>query len=291
MIDKQFFQKRFDKTAILLYYGLQVGNNTKTRWQQSVIRHTAICCVKPEIGEVITMSKHFIWTRFVALLASCCLCIMPAAAYNVQAMIAPVAVRTTGVGTANLVEENVVDEVNATINAVTSAASSEGTVRSVAQVDSAAEADEAAKALAAEQAAAAAAKAEAARQAAALVYAPSYNRTVQYVPTAAIPASVQANGTLLGKYKLTFYCGCEQCCGKWSNGITSSGVTAAEGRTIAVDPSVIPIGSKVYIEGFGDFIAEDVGGAIKGNKIDIYLNDHSRCNDLGVKYANVFVVR
>ncbi len=275
-----------------MYYGLQVGNNTKTRWQQSVIQHAASRCVKPEIGEVITMSKHFIWTRLVALLASCCLCIMPAAAYNVQAMIAPVAVRTTGVGTANLVEENMVDEVNPTINAVTSAVSSEGTVRSVAQIDTAAQADEAAKALAAEQAAAAAAaKAEAEKKAAALVYTPLYGRTVKYVPSAAIPASVQAHGTLMGKYKLTFYCGCEQCCGKWSDGITSSGATAAEGRTIAVDPSVIPIGTKVYIEGFGDFIAEDVGGAIKGNKIDIYLNDHSRCYDLGVKYANVFVVR
>ena len=55
------------------------------------------------------------------------------------------------------------------------------------------------------------------------------------------------------------------------DGITSTG-TKPKWGTIAVDPSVIPYGTKVYIPQFGQtFIAEDCGGAIKGNKIDIYI--------------------
>lgn len=60
--------------------------------------------------------------------------------------------------------------------------------------------------------------------------------------------------------------------------------------TIAVDPSVIPLGSKVYVEGYGYAIAADTGGAIKGNKIDIYLNSSSECNNWGRKSVNVLVV-
>lgn len=224
-----------------------------------------------------------------ALVLSCCLCLVPtAAAYDARAAISPIKPVTSGVGSANLLAND------GAIDAVTEAVSSVGTVRSVAQVDTAVEAEEAAKAKAAAEAAAAAAaaaaKEEAARKAA-MDYTPVYGQTVAYSVSRTASEAVKANGTLMGKYKLTFYCGCAKCCGKWTGGQTSSGVKAKEGRTIAVDSSVIPIGSKVYIEGFGDFIAEDVGGAIKGNKIDIYLNDHSRCNDLGVKYANVFVVK
>jgi 3D (Asp-Asp-Asp) domain-containing protein len=56
-------------------------------------------------------------------------------------------------------------------------------------------------------------------------------------------------------------------------GITATDTHVKQGRTIAVDPRVIPFGTKVYIEGFGYRIAEDSGGAIKGNRIDIYY-DH-----------------
>ena len=72
--------------------------------------------------------------------------------------------------------------------------------------------------------------------------------------------------------------------------LTATGTTLTEGRTIAVDPSVIPLGSRVFIEGFGVFIAEDVGGAIKGSKIDIAVTTHARANELGVQYANVYLL-
>lgn len=95
-------------------------------------------------------------------------------------------------------------------------------------------------------------------------------------------------GQYLGNYKLTFYCPCEICCGQWANGITATGTTATEGRTIAVDPTVIPYGTEVII---GDrvYVAEDCGGAIKGNRIDVYVDSHEEALSLGVQYADVFV--
>ena len=60
--------------------------------------------------------------------------------------------------------------------------------------------------------------------------------------------------------------------------------------TIAVDPSFIPLGSKVYVEGYGYAIAADTGGAIKGNIIDLFLNSSSECWSLGRRPVTVLVV-
>ena len=71
---------------------------------------------------------------------------------------------------------------------------------------------------------------------------------------------------------------------------TATGTTPKEGRTIAVDPKVIPYGTLVYIEGYGYFIAEDTGSAIKGNRIDIFINDYNKALQLGKKTATVWVL-
>lgn len=71
---------------------------------------------------------------------------------------------------------------------------------------------------------------------------------------------------------------------------TATGTRPKENRTIAVDPKVIPLGSTVYIEGFGYYIAEDTGGAIKGNRIDIFLMDYNKARQLGRKSAKVWVL-
>ena len=94
---------------------------------------------------------------------------------------------------------------------------------------------------------------------------------------------------LVGECKLTFYCPCRSCSEGWGNK-TSTGTYAKQGRTIAVDPSIIPYGSTVYIEGWGYYTAEDCGGGIKGNHIDIYRDNHSACDRLGVKHAKVYIV-
>lgn len=167
-----------------------------------------------------------------------------------------------------------------------------GSVRTTEELTKAKE-DLAAK-KAAEEAARKAAE-EAARKAAeearlaALKYTPTYGRTVTRSSAYSVTEAIKVNGKAMGNFKLTFYCACSSCSGGYGAG-TATGTRCTEGRTIAVDPRVIPLGSKVYIEGFGDFIAEDTGGAIKGNKIDIYLSDHDRCYALGVTSANVYLM-
>lgn len=93
-------------------------------------------------------------------------------------------------------------------------------------------------------------------------------------------------GKNLGQFRISAYCNCSKCCGKWAGGPTASGTTPKAGRTIAVDPKVIPLGSKVIIDGH-TYIAEDTGSAIKGNKIDMYFSSHSEAMAWGVKYKNV----
>ena len=70
--------------------------------------------------------------------------------------------------------------------------------------------------------------------------------------------------------------------------MTSTGTVATANRTIAVDPRVIPYGSKVKIDG-KEYIAEDCGGAIKGNRIDIFVDNHDNTLEQGVRYLNVKV--
>lgn len=76
------------------------------------------------------------------------------------------------------------------------------------------------------------------------------------------------------------------------DGITSTGTTPKVGRTIAVDPSMIPYGTKVYIPVLGKtYIAEDCGGAIKGNKIDIFMASESQCNSWGVRNIEIQILK
>lgn len=71
-------------------------------------------------------------------------------------------------------------------------------------------------------------------------------------------------------FKATYYTKDEP--GMNGKGITSTGTKVEEGRTIAVDPKIIPYGTRVYIEGIGYRVAEDCGSAIKGHHIDIYVD-------------------
>lgn len=84
--------------------------------------------------------------------------------------------------------------------------------------------------------------------------------------------------------RITHYCNCARCCGQWAGGPTASGVMPVAGRTIAVDPSVIPLGSEVLING-NIYIAEDTG--VSGYWIDIYCNSHSEALNRGMYYTEV----
>ncbi len=82
------------------------------------------------------------------------------------------------------------------------------------------------------------------------------------------------------------YCACGKCCGKWARGITASGTTAAEGRTIAVDPEVIPLGTHVFVDG-REYIAEDTGSGIDGRTIDIFFGSHRAALQWGKRQVTV----
>jgi 3D (Asp-Asp-Asp) domain-containing protein/LysM repeat protein len=81
---------------------------------------------------------------------------------------------------------------------------------------------------------------------------------------------------------------CEGC-----SGITKTGVNIKanpNAKVIAVDPSVIPLGSKVYVEGFGEATAADTGGAIKGKHIDIFIPSEQDAINFGVKHLKVTIL-
>lgn len=72
-------------------------------------------------------------------------------------------------------------------------------------------------------------------------------------------------------------------------GITASGMKARHG-VVAVDPRVIPLGTKLYIEGYGNAIAGDTGGAIKGNRIDLFYNSRSAALNFGRRQVKVTIL-
>src|SRR5690625_1517094 len=77
------------------------------------------------------------------------------------------------------------------------------------------------------------------------------------------------------------------------SGVTSTGIDLnadPNKKVIAVDPSVIPLGTEVYVEGYGKAVAGDTGGAIKGNKIDLHVPSKEEANSWGVQTVNVEIL-
>lgn len=95
----------------------------------------------------------------------------------------------------------------------------------------------------------------------------------------------------LGRFNLTWYCPCEKCVGKKKVIRTATGTVPKAKRTIAVDPKIIPLGSIVYIQDYGYFIAEDTGSAVKQRTIDIFVDSHEEALKNGRKVANVYLLK
>ena len=91
----------------------------------------------------------------------------------------------------------------------------------------------------------------------------------------------------IGEFKLTFYCPCYQCSEGWGYQ-TSSGNTAQEGWTVAADPRVLKEGTMVMINGH-EYRVEDIGGGVRGNHIDIFMESHTECLQNGIQYAEAVV--
>lgn len=100
---------------------------------------------------------------------------------------------------------------------------------------------------------------------------------IQGIPKTVIPF------TPLGEHTLTWYCP--------TGNRTASMTEPKEGRTIAIDKSMgLKFGDTVYIEKYGAFVCEDTGSAIKGRKVDIYIEDCNQAKQNGVKKAKVYLI-
>lgn len=112
---------------------------------------------------------------------------------------------------------------------------------------------------------------------------------VQKKQTSRASTLPRTSGVVTGgtTFKITAYCPCSKCCGK-TNGRTASGTRATAGRTVAAS-SKFAFGTKLNIGGH-IYTVEDRGGAINGNKIDIFVNTHAEALQWGVRYLPVSVV-
>jgi len=87
----------------------------------------------------------------------------------------------------------------------------------------------------------------------------------------------------------TAYCPCAKCCGAYASGRTSTGMRATKG-VISVDPRVIPLGTRLYVEGYGFAVAGDVGGAIRGNRVDVCFDTHEEAMAWGRRKVKVYIL-
>lgn len=94
--------------------------------------------------------------------------------------------------------------------------------------------------------------------------------------------------TYLGDYYVTFYCSCSSCCGEWAGSPTASGVMPTANHTIACGQE-FSFGTKLYIEGLGEYICEDRG--VSNGCIDIYVNDHSEIPQWGASYIATYKIQ
>lgn len=94
----------------------------------------------------------------------------------------------------------------------------------------------------------------------------------------------------LGMFEITAYCHCLLCSSSW-NRTTATGTTATAGRTIGVNPDIIPYGSRIMINGH-EYIAEDTGGAMRENPrvIDVFMESHEEALQFGRQNYEVFII-
>lgn len=109
-------------------------------------------------------------------------------------------------------------------------------------------------------------------------------RVASYSPTN-LPSAPSSGGDGWMNFRSTAYaCSPGECS---PSGITATGTRPIAWKTVAVDPSVIPLGSWIEIEGVGIFQATDTGGAIKGNKVDVFTGDRNQALQWGRRTIRV----
>ena len=104
------------------------------------------------------------------------------------------------------------------------------------------------------------------------------------LPAVVLPRNTpqEAAQTREGVFAITAYCPCEKCCGAYANGYTATGEKATQGVTIAADPDVLPMGTEIELDGH-TYTVQDTGGAIAGNRLDLYFDSHEDALRWGVQ--------
>ena len=98
------------------------------------------------------------------------------------------------------------------------------------------------------------------------------------------------------EFKVTAYCSCEKCCGVWANNRPEGKVYGAAGKeliagySVAVDRDLYEFGTKFVDKDGNEYEAADVGGAVKGNHLDLYMSDHQEALNWGVKTLELAVI-
>ncbi|MFC4410400.1 3D domain-containing protein [Chungangia koreensis] len=118
-------------------------------------------------------------------------------------------------------------------------------------------------------------------------------KEVNYEPVTIASVSESAPPAVMGTMEMTvtataYTAYCPGCSGTTAIGIDLR--TNPDQKVIAVDPNVIPLGSRVWVEGYGEAIAGDTGGAIKGNKIDVFIPSYDDAIQWGVKKVKIKVL-
>jgi 3D (Asp-Asp-Asp) domain-containing protein len=115
------------------------------------------------------------------------------------------------------------------------------------------------------------------------------------VPASAVIApSVVEHKLRVIRMEVTAYCPCKKCCGENAQGLTASGheISYNQSRFVAADTDLLPFGTKLMIPGYGTTAVEviDRGGAIKGNKLDVFFPTHEEALQWGRQWVDVTVV-
>lgn len=94
----------------------------------------------------------------------------------------------------------------------------------------------------------------------------------------------------LGKFYITHYCPCAKCCGVGGGKVTASGTRPTAGRTVGVNPKLIPYGTHLKVGKTRGYVAEDTGGGIGWNHLDIFCNSHAEALSKGVGWEKVWTI-
>ena len=122
-----------------------------------------------------------------------------------------------------------------------------------------------------------------------LILAVLLNATPSYAKTRWVTIT-EKHYKYLGVFYCTHYCPCSRCCGKGGGKVTASGTKPTAGRTVGVNPRLIPYGTHLQIGKTKGYVAEDTGGGIGWYHLDVFCNSHQEALQKGVQHKKVYAI-